>query len=88
MKSTTGYILADFADILAYAVFTQITADEVLNWVYTIILIVSVIFGIVMKFISALQDRKITKQEEEEIKKTMEQGLQEIKDEIEKESHK
>lgn len=85
MNSTTGFILSDMLDILAYSIFLQVTTGEVLNWIYSIVLILSVVFGIVMKIYSAFKDGKVTKEEQEEIKKEIDEGLHKLEDEKNKE---
>lgn len=85
MNSNTGFLIADMFDILAYAIFLQVTTTEVLNWVYTIVLIISVLFGIVMKIWSAVRDGKITKEEQDEIKKELDEDLRKIDEERKKE---
>lgn len=79
MNSETGYLISDICDIIAYVMFGQITPSEILEWVYTIVLILSVVFGIVLKIISAAKDRKITKQEQEEIKAEIKKELDDLK---------
>lgn len=83
MNSSTGFLIADVLDIVAYSCFLQVSTTEVLNWVYTIVLIASVVFGIVRKIISALQDGKITKEEQQEIEEEVNK-LKEITDEANK----
>lgn len=77
-------ILADAADIVAYVIFQNITTTEVLDWVYTIVLIASVLFGIVMKVIAAFRDKHITDQEAQEIKDELKKTQEEIEDAINK----
>lgn len=84
MSSTLSYIVADLCDGIAYVAVLQVTTSEVLDWVYTVVFIFSVLFGIFMKIYSALQDRKITKQEEEDIKKELQDGLSKIDSHITK----
>lgn len=87
MNSSTGFLVADVLDIVAYTCFLQVSTTEVLNWVYTIVLIASVIFGIVMKVVSALQDGKITKEEQKEIENEVDK-LKEITEEANKKEEK
>lgn len=87
MNSSTGFLIADVLDIVAYSCFLQVSTTEVLNWVYTIVLIASVVFGIVRKIISALQDGKITKEEQKEIEEEVNK-LKQITDEAKKEDEK
>lgn len=84
MNSSTGFVIADICDIVAYTMFFQVSTTEVLNWVYTIVLILSVAFGIGMKVYSAVKDGKITKQEEEEIRKELEETQKKLEEEINK----
>lgn len=84
MNSTTGFLIADLCDIIAYTAFLQVTTTEILNWVYTVVLIISVLFGIGMKIYSAVRDGKITKEEAEEIRKEAEEDLKKIDEERKK----
>lgn len=80
MNSSTGFLIADICDIFTYTLFLQVSTTEVLNWVYTIVLILSVLFGIGMKIYSAVRDGKITKEEQDEIKKEIDDGLKKLED--------
>lgn len=80
MNSATGFLIADICDIFTYTLFLQVSTTEVLNWVYTIVLILSVLFGIGMKIYSAVRDGKITKEEQDEIKKEIDDGLKKLED--------
>lgn len=71
-------LIADCFDLISVLILEQITTTEVLNWVYTGLLIASIILGIVLKIISALRDRKVTKDELEEIKKEVDEGMKKI----------
>lgn len=76
-------VLADGLDVLSYVLLTYITTTDVLSWIYTGLLIVSLLLGIVIKVRSAIKDGKITKEEEAEIKKEIDEAGKKIKDEIE-----
>lgn len=83
--NNNGFIIADCLDLVAYVAYTNITTTEVLNWVYTIVLIISVVFGIVLKIISAVKDKKVTKEELEDIKKEMDDACEKLKENTKKE---
>lgn len=80
MNSTTGYAIADVCDVFAYVMLTQVTISEVLNWVYLILLIISLLTGIILKVISALQDGKVTKEEIEALKQQLDESLKVIEE--------
>lgn len=79
-------ILADCFDMMSIIILENITTSEILNWVYTSLLIVSILFGIVLKIIAAIKDRKITKEEIEDIKKEVDDGIQKLTNEKNKEN--
>lgn len=83
MKDTL-ITLSDACDITAFLALQATETEHVLNITYTIILICSIVLGIVLKLISALRDKKITKDEAEEIKKEIDDGLKKIDDERKK----
>lgn len=68
-------MIADCFDLISVLILEQVTTTEVLNWVYTGLLIASILLGIVLKIISALRDRKVTKEELEEIKKEIDEAM-------------
>lgn len=71
-------MIADCFDLISVLILEQVTTTEVLNWVYTGLLIASILLGIVLKIISALRDRKVTKEELEEIKKEIDEAMMKI----------
>lgn len=79
-------ILADGLDVLSYVLLTYITTTEVLSWIYTILLIISLALGIGLKILSAVKDGKISREEVEEIKKAVNEAKNEVRDEINKEA--
>lgn len=88
MNKTTGYAIADFCDVFAYIMLTQVSVSEVLNWVYLILLIISLGLGIVLKIVSAMKDGKVTREEIEDLQKQLDESLkviQELKEETKKE---
>lgn len=74
-------ILADALDITSYVLLQTVTTEQVLNWIYTILLIISLLMGIVIKIISAVKDGRITKEEAEEIHKAVNEAKDIIKEE-------
>lgn len=77
-------VIADAFDLVAFLALEAITVDEVLNWIYMALFIVSLLLGIVLKVASAVRDGKVTKDEAEEIKKAVDEAKDEIKKEAEK----
>lgn len=71
-------IFADALDLLSYVLITYVTTTEVLNWIYTILLSASLLLGIVLKIITMVEDKKITKEELEELKTELDKAKQEI----------
>lgn len=80
---TNRLMLADGLDVLSYVLLTYITTGDVLSWIYTGLLIVSLLLGIVLKIIAAIRDGKISEEEQAEIKKEIDEAGKKIKDEIE-----
>lgn len=75
---TNKLMLADGFDILSYVLLQNISTSEVLDWVYTSVLIISVLFGIVLKIIAAVKDRHVTKEELTEIKNEVDKAVEEL----------
>lgn len=75
---TNKLMLADGFDILSYVLLQNISTSEVLDWVYTSVLIISVLFGIVLKIIAAVKDRSVTKEELTEIKNEVDKAVEEL----------
>lgn len=81
-------IFADALDLLSYVLITYVTTTEVLNWIYTILLSASLLLGIILKIITMLEDKKITKQELEELREELEKAKQELTNNQNKEDTK
>lgn len=75
-------LIADSMDIISYILLSYVTTTEVLEWAYTILLIISLALGIGLKIAQALKDRKISKEEAEEIKKAVDEAKKRVEDEI------
>lgn len=75
-------LIADSMDIISYILLSYVTTTEVLEWVYTILLIISLALGISLKILSALKDRKVSKEEAEEIKRAVDEAKNEVRNEI------
>lgn len=75
-------LIADSMDIISYILLSYVTTTEVLEWLYTILLIISLALGIGLKIAQALKDRKISKEEAEEIKKAVDEAKKRVEDEI------
>lgn len=71
-------LASDVANCLAYVSLTQLTTNEILDWVYTILFCISIVFSIVMKVIDSLRDKKITSQEAKEIKEEVDEAIKKI----------
>lgn len=80
--------VADCLDLVSGVILAQIEVSEVLDWIYTILLIASITLGIVLKLVSAAKDGNVTKDEAEEIKKAVDDAKQEVQKEKEKEDRK
>lgn len=72
--------ISSLGNCIAYVALTQISTTTILDWVYTIVFCISIIFSIVMSIITATKDRKITKEEAENIKKTVDDSIDKIKE--------
>lgn len=81
-------IIADLLDLVSGVILSQIDVSEVLDWIYTILLIASITLGLVLKISSAVRDGKITRDEAESIKKAVDEAKSEVKEEKEKEDKK
>lgn len=81
-------LIADCLDIISGAVLTQLNIGEVLDWIYTGILIASIILSIVLKIKSVTEDKKITAKEIREIQDEVNKGLEAIDKEKEKKTKK
>lgn len=81
-------IIADLLDLVSGVILSQIDVSEVLDWIYTILLIASITLGLVLKISSAVKDGKITREEAESIKKAVDEAKSEVKEEKEKEDKK
>lgn len=81
-------LIADVIDIFSYLLLSYVTTTEVLEWVYTILLIISLALGIGLKIAQALKDRKISKEEAEEIKKAVDDAKKRIEGEIDNKEDK
>lgn len=81
-------VIADLLDLVSGVILSQIDVSEVLDWIYTILLIASITLGLVLKISSAVKDGKITRDEAESIKKAVDEAKSEVKEEKEKEDKK
>lgn len=73
---------ADCADVVSYVLLSAITTSDVLQWIYTIVLICSLLIGIILKVVSALKDHKITEEELEDIQHQVDDAKDQIKKEL------
>lgn len=81
-------MIADCLDLVSGVILANIQVSEVLDWIYTILLIASITLGIVLKVISAVKDGKVTKEEAEEIKKAVDEAKNKVQEEKDKEDRK
>lgn len=81
-------MIADCLDLVSGVILANIQVSEVLDWIYTILLIASITLGIVLKVISAVKDGKVTKEEAEEIKKAVDEAKNNVQEEKDKEDKK
>lgn len=72
-------MLADVFDVFGGILIAQIQVSEILDWVYTILLIISILLGIGLKIYSAFKDGKVTEEEAKEIKKAVDEAKEEVK---------
>lgn len=81
-------MIADCLDLVSGVILANIQVSEVLDWIYTILLIASITLGIVLKVISAAKDGKVTKEDAEEIKKAVDEAKNKVQEEKDKEDRK
>lgn len=73
-------ILSDLSDVVSFLCLTNITVEQVLNWIYMIVFIASLLLGIILKVLGYFQDKKITKDELEDLQKSLEDAQKQIKE--------
>lgn len=73
-------VIADILDVCAGVILAQIQVSEVLDWIYTGLLIASIVLGIILKIRSALEDKRISSEEAKEIQEEVNKGLKAIKE--------
>lgn len=73
------------SNVISYVCLTALVGDnEILQWIYTIVFAISVLFPIVWTIIKSVKDKKITEEEYEEIQKKLEEAEKKLKDEMNK----
>lgn len=73
------------SNVISYVCLTALVGDnEILQWIYTIVFAISVLFPIVWMIIKSVKDKKITEEEYEEIQKKLEEAEKKLKDEMNK----
>lgn len=75
-------IVADLCDMLSFVMIGLLDLGDILEYVYMILFIFSLALGIVLKVYTALQDHKITKEEIQDIKKSVDDAKDDIHHEI------
>lgn len=74
----------DLSDAISFVCISQITVDQVLNWVYMAVFIASLLLGIILKIVGYFSDKKITKDEIKDLQKTLDDTKKQLEDEINK----
>lgn len=73
------------SNVISYVCLIALVGDnEILQWIYTIVFAISVLFPIVWTIIKSVKDKKITEEEYEEIQKKLEEAEKKLKDEMNK----
>lgn len=80
----TKFIIADACDVLAGAFLSVIDVSEVLDWIYTGLLIASILLGIFLKVYTAVKDKRVTAEEAKEIQDEIKAGMRAIEEQSEK----
>lgn len=73
------------SNTISYICLTAlVSSNEVLQWVYTVIFAISVLFPIIWNIVNSAKDGNITKDEVDEIKKKVDEAEKKLKDIIDK----
>lgn len=75
------------SNLISYFCLTGMITDNVLQWIYTIVFAISVIFPVVWSVIKSFKDKKISQDEYNEIKKELDDAKKKLEDEINKEAN-
>lgn len=84
-NASNTMVVADAMDVLGYVFLANITTTEVLNWVYTSLLIASIALGIILKLVSVFKDKKVTEKELQELKEEVDKAKKKLEEETKKE---
>lgn len=74
--------VADIFDVISVLLLTAVSQNQILDIIYLVLMIISLSMGIVMKIVDAARDKKITKEELEDIKKEVDDAKDQVKDQI------
>lgn len=80
----TRFIAGDACDVIAAALLSVVNVSEVLDWIYTGLLIASIVLGIVLKVTAAVKDKRVTAEEAKEIQDEIKAGMRAIEEQSEK----
>lgn len=75
------------SNLISCFCLTGMITDNVLQWIYTIVFAISVIFPVVWSVIKSFKDKKISQDEYNEIKKELDDAKKKLEDEINKEAN-
>lgn len=78
-----GELISDGLNALSFAFLSQITTEDILKWCYEILFILSIALSIFFTIYGAIKDKKITKEEADEIKNTIDESAEKVKKEME-----
>lgn len=78
MNKTVATSVSNLVSYLCLTVL--VNSDTVLEWIYTIAFAISVIFSVAYPIIHAAKDKKVTKEEYDEIQKSLSEAQDRIKE--------
>lgn len=74
--------VADIFDVISVLLLTAVSQNQILDIIYLVLMIISLSMGIIMKIVDAARDKKITKEELEDIKKEVDDAKDQVKNQI------
>lgn len=76
-----NYAVTLISNTISYICLTAlVTSNDVLQWVYTIVFAISVIFPIVWNIIKALKDKEMSKEEYDDIQKELDDAKKKLEE--------
>lgn len=76
-----NYAVTLISNTISYICLTAlVTSNDVLQWVYTIVFAISVIFPIVWNIVKALKDKEMSKEEYDDIQKELDDAKKKLED--------